>query len=192
LRLGAGCAADPGDAPKSVTDGSTPIAETGSPSSGTGSGTGGVVGTGDTGGVIPPGSGTGTSSGIGDSGIGDSGIDAPLPTEASTGSHDATVDSPVTPPPVDATSPSDAHDAKVAVGDGGSCLANIPASCPDCQTQNASDKPVCEMYIQCYLTNDCNPSMACGQNSGICGVNTVGGGSAPQSAAIATYNCACP
>jgi hypothetical protein len=59
-------------------------------------------------------------------------------------------------------------------------------------TQNASDMPICEKYIQCYIQNDCDPTTACGQNSGICGVNTVGGGNAPESAAVATYMCACP
>ena len=59
-------------------------------------------------------------------------------------------------------------------------------------TQNASDMPICEKYIQCYIMNDCDPTTACGQNSGICGVNTVGGGNAPMSAAVTTYMCACP
>jgi hypothetical protein len=54
-----------------------------------------------------------------------------------------------------------------------------------------SDMPICEMYLTCYANNNCNPADACGSNDGVCGVNTVGGGSAPQSAAVATYNCAC-
>lgn len=72
------------------------------------------------------------------------------------------------------------------------CLQNIPGNCPDCMTQNASDKPICEKYIQCFITNDCNPHMACGSNNGVCGVNTIGGGYAPYNAAVATYDCACP
>jgi hypothetical protein len=47
-------------------------------------------------------------------------------------------------------------------------------------------------YIPCYIANNCDPSTACGQNDGVCGVNTLGGGSAPQTAAIATFKCACP
>jgi hypothetical protein len=77
--------------------------------------------------------------------------------------------------------------------DGFGCLLNIPANCPNCMTQNASDKPICEQYIQCYITQGCNPNNACGTNpSGVCGVNTIGGGYAPEMAAVATYDCACP
>jgi hypothetical protein len=78
------------------------------------------------------------------------------------------------------------------VADGISCLTSIPAGCPDCKTQNSSDEPICQQYLQCFIKNDCNPSTACGDNTGICGVNTVGGGEAPYTAAVATYNCACP
>jgi hypothetical protein len=59
-------------------------------------------------------------------------------------------------------------------------------------TQNASDMPKCEMYLQCFAANDCNPMDACGSNDGVCGVNTLGGGEAPLMAATQTYNCACP
>jgi hypothetical protein len=59
-------------------------------------------------------------------------------------------------------------------------------------TMNASDKPICQQYLDCYLAQSCNPANACGQNSGVCGVNTIGGGNAPRDAAVATYNCACP
>jgi hypothetical protein len=79
-----------------------------------------------------------------------------------------------------------------AAPDGAACLVNIPSSCPNCATQNANDKPVCEQYIQCFITNACDPAAACGSNTGICGVNTVGGGEAPYGAAVATYDCACP
>ncbi len=81
---------------------------------------------------------------------------------------------------------------EVSVGDGGCNLASIPAKCPNCMTQNASDKPVCQTYVRCFLTNDCNPNTACGSNDGVCGVNKIGGGEAPYSAAVATYDCACP
>ncbi len=81
------------------------------------------------------------------------------------------------PPPVDA---------------GPDCLKNIPSTCPNCMTQNAGDMASCQKFITCYLTNSCNPSDACGQMDGICGVNKVGVGSSPQTAALATYACACP
>jgi hypothetical protein len=82
--------------------------------------------------------------------------------------------------------------AEASVGDGGCNLLNIPASCPDCKTMNASDIPICQKYLMCFSDHGCNPSTACGLNDGICGVNTVGGGEAPYQAAVATYNCACP
>jgi hypothetical protein len=86
-----------------------------------------------------------------------------------------------------------ANDAGVAdAADAGGCLANIPAACPICQTQNASDQPTCEKYITCYETNNCNPADFCGNANQVCGVNTIGGGTAPQMAALATYMCACP
>jgi len=60
-------------------------------------------------------------------------------------------------------------------------------------TQNQSDHPVCEKYLTCYATNNCNPSASCSTNpDGVCGVNKIGGGTAPQTYAIQTYNCACP
>lgn len=76
---------------------------------------------------------------------------------------------------------------------GANCLENIPPNCPVCQTQNASDKPKCMEYLQCYLDNNCNPADPCGSNpDAICGVNHIGGGNAPKDAAVQTYNCACP
>jgi hypothetical protein len=58
---------------------------------------------------------------------------------------------------------------------------------------NASDMPACEKYLTCYETNDCNPADTCGSDpDAVCGVNTVGGGEAPHTAAVATYTCACP
>jgi hypothetical protein len=58
--------------------------------------------------------------------------------------------------------------------------------------QNASDKPHCELYIQCFITNNCDPKSACAADDGVCGVNTIGGGTPPLTAAVATFNCACP
>jgi hypothetical protein len=79
-----------------------------------------------------------------------------------------------------------------ATPDGAACLLAIPSSCPNCMTQNASDAPTCQLYLQCFIANGCDPSTACGSNTGVCGVNTIGGGEAPYSAALATYSCACP
>jgi hypothetical protein len=79
---------------------------------------------------------------------------------------------------------------EASFGDGG-CLQDISASCA-CKTQNASDMPICQRYVMCFATNNCNPNTACGTNSGVCGVNTIGGGEAPYTAAVTTYNCACP
>jgi hypothetical protein len=76
--------------------------------------------------------------------------------------------------------------------DAACALQNIPSSCPNCMTQNASDMPVCEMYVRCFIQNSCNPGTACGSNDGVCGVNTIGGGEAPYQAAVQTYDCACP
>jgi hypothetical protein len=72
-----------------------------------------------------------------------------------------------------------------------SCLVIVPPTCPDCMTENPSDQPACERSLTCFRVNQCNPADACGQASGICGVNTLGGGSAPLLAATATYECAC-
>lgn len=74
--------------------------------------------------------------------------------------------------------------------DAGSCLEKVPASCPDCVTQNAGDAVVCRLYLQCFAT--CNPSQPCAAPDGVCGVNTLGGGTAPYMAAVTTYRCACP
>jgi hypothetical protein len=72
-------------------------------------------------------------------------------------------------------------------------LENIPAACPTCDdAQNPGDVPKCEEYLQCYITNGCNPNAPCGDNDAICGVNTIGGGQAPRSTAMAVYDCACP
>ena len=70
------------------------------------------------------------------------------------------------------------------------CLDAIPASCPDCVTQNPGDATLCRQYLRCFAT--CDPSQPCGAPDGVCGVNTLGGGMAPYAAAVATYRCACP
>jgi len=77
-------------------------------------------------------------------------------------------------------------------GDASACLAKIPSTCPDCVTQNPSDKPICEKYLTCFADHDCNPGGTCASSDGVCGVNTIGGGEAPFMAATQTYDCACP
>ena len=142
------------------------------------------------------GGGGATGGGSGAGGAGGTGGSSELEAGTDTGPNDATI--------VDTGSGTATHDAVVAdvassdvgvpdvSGDAANCLNNIPASCPDCMTQNASDEPKCEDYIQCFLNNDCNPSTSCGSMDGICGVNTIGGGLAPYNAAVVTYMCACP
>jgi hypothetical protein len=51
--------------------------------------------------------------------------------------------------------------------------------------------PKCQEYLGCFSSQQCNPASPCGQLSGVCGWNTLGGGLAPYDAAVATYNCAC-
>jgi hypothetical protein len=130
-----------------------------------------------------------------DSGGGGGFPDATSPPGTDAGGVDAT--------PVDATSGNEASLPEAApedvgapdvveVADGSACLENIPATCPNCMVQNAGDMAKCEMYLQCFAANDCNPADACASNDGVCGVNTIGGGEAPLMAATQTYMCACP
>jgi hypothetical protein len=80
------------------------------------------------------------------------------------------------------------------------CLNSIPATCNVCQSQNSGDVTTCKnVYLPCYVNHNCNPNDnaqgQCGYQDGVCGVNRLGGGSAPQTAAINTYACAmckCP
>ena len=184
LGLLTACAADAGDASKSSTAGVTVTNQEagasgndGSPGTGVDSGAGGG---GDAGGVSDFDTGMADSTATSNGDASGGGVDAPF--------ADATAGADTSPPPeasVD-TGPPPPLDA------GPDCLKNIPASCPNCMTMNASDMPNCEKYIACYLANSCNPADACGSNDGVCGVNTIGGGSAPETAAEATYACACP
>jgi hypothetical protein len=181
LGLVTACAADAGDASKALAtgviadgDGGGIVGNDGSESTGVDSAGGGADGAG--GGGFDAGSSDSTTVSSNDGGsletsVADVGAspDTSAPPEASVDTGPA--------PPIDA---------------GPDCLKNIPASCPNCMTMNASDMPACEKYIACYLTNSCNPTDACGGTDGVCGVNMVGGGSAPQTAAEATYACACP
>jgi hypothetical protein len=183
------CAADQGDLLKSSFSD-----EESDNDSSTGLGAGGGGGTGGAGGEGFGGTG-GASSGGDAGGTGGTG-GGELEASTDTGPNDATI--------VDTGSGTTTRDAVVSdmassdvgipdvSGDAANCLNNIPASCPDCMTQNASDQPKCEDYIQCFLNNDCNPSTSCGSMDGVCGVNTIGGGLAPYNAAMTTYMCACP
>jgi hypothetical protein len=196
------CAADPGDASK-TTEGITTTPDGGGVGmlgSDSGAGGGGLDSGGGGGGLDSGGGGgfvdvsssspdatqmmTVNDSG-GGTGLMDSGgvVDAP-----STG-PEASMDAATGP---EASIPDAAKEASPPVDAGPDCLKNIPATCPDCMTQNASDKPACEMYITCYMTNSCDPTTACGDNDGVCGVNKIGGGEAPEQAAMTTYMCACP
>ena len=76
-------------------------------------------------------------------------------------------------------------------GGGGHCLDNIPMSCPNCVTQNPSEQARCLQFLDCYRTYDCDPATACGQSSGVCGVNVIGGPSSARDASVVTYQCAC-
>jgi len=166
-RIAAGCAADPGDPPKGTA---------GDPASGDDGAS--ALGTTSSGGVVARGSDGAPAGGDGEG--------------VATGDDAATVAAPV--PEASVASAADATTATTldaAPPDGSACLASIPPSCPSCATQNASDHPICEQYIQCFITNGCDPSMSCGSSTGVCGVNTVGGGNAPYAAAVATYQCAC-
>jgi hypothetical protein len=112
----------------------------------------------------------------------------PVP-EAGSEADDASDASTEVAAPSDAT----AFDAIVEANVDAACnLSMIPSSCPNCATQNASDAPICQMYLRCFIDNGCNPATACGSNDGMCGVNKIGGGEAPYQAAVQTYDCACP
>jgi len=107
-------------------------------------------------------------------------------------------------PDAPADAPADSNDASAldtGVADASACVASLEtiatsdAGACRCNPQNASDIPYCQQYVACYATNDCNPhdnsNGQCGYQDGVCGVNTLGHGTAPQSAAIASFDCAC-
>ena len=64
-------------------------------------------------------------------------------------------------------------------------------SCEDFVT-NQSEAPNCQRYVQCYQQFWCLPGQPCREPDGTCGVNTLGGGTEPQTAAEAVWDCACP
>ncbi len=60
---------------------------------------------------------------------------------------------------------------------------------------NMGDVATCQRYVACYETNNCNAADSCSTNPDGCGVNKIGGGNLPQTAAEAVYTCAecsCP
>jgi|HubBroStandDraft_6_1064221.scaffolds.fasta_scaffold42321_2 hypothetical protein len=173
LCFSAACAADPGDPLKTVSDGSgLPVTE--NPDAGGG----------DIGDDAPFGDDSSASEmetgAVGGDDAGDMSSDA----DQGGGQPEA---GPETGPGLDANSA-----PETSVGDGGCNLQSIPTSCPNCATQNQSDMPICKTYLMCFSTNGCDPHTACGSNDGTCGVNKLGGGEAPYTAAVATYDCACP
>jgi hypothetical protein len=103
-----------------------------------------------------------------------------------------------------ADAPADSNDASpldTGVADASACVTSLDviamsdAGACRCNPQNASDIPYCQLYVACYATNHCNPhdngNGQCGYLNGVCGVNTLGHGTAPQSAAITAFDCAC-
>jgi hypothetical protein len=74
-------------------------------------------------------------------------------------------------------------------GAGGSGSGGSGWDCiKQCSTQTQSDLKMCQNYLSCYVTNNCNPS-TCGGQDQVCGVNTLGGGTAPKQIADSAYSC---
>ncbi len=85
-----------------------------------------------------------------------------------------------------------------------SCIAKElnsqgPSGCGLCVNINSSDVPLCKAYLLCYFLHICNPVTGkdstgadCVGNTGVCGINAIGGGNAPRDAAVASFTCACP
>lgn len=73
----------------------------------------------------------------------------------------------------------------------GHCLAGWEgSSCDTCSGQTQSDRLSCRLYIDCYITNDCDPA-TCGSVEQVCGVNRLGNGLAPKDIADTVYGCMC-
>ncbi len=72
------------------------------------------------------------------------------------------------------------------------CLQNPPVSCDTC-AENTIDPSGCQILINCYKVNACNPADACGASDGVCGVNTLDVTSGVEPAAAKEiYSCDCP
>lgn len=181
IAMAAACAADSGDAAKTLEDGMAPLqgASGGSVMLG---GDGSYGGQDSTTGNVDNGGGSTSSSGIGAT-SGSSGSSSSSSSSASGSNGGSSGGS-------DATASDGASTEAAPIVDGAACLIDT-GTCAVCATQNSSDVPKCMQYLSCYETNGCNPHTACGSMDSVCGVNTIGGGNAPQTAAIATYDCAC-
>lgn len=82
-----------------------------------------------------------------------------------------------------------------ALGDGGSlggCMSDWRSTpCgATCTSQTQSDRAACSLYLDCFAGNSCGPS-TCGGIDDICGVNTIGFGTAPRDIANQVYGCLC-
>jgi hypothetical protein len=57
-----------------------------------------------------------------------------------------------------------------------------------CSQQTQDDLKMCANYLACYKANACGPT-TCGGQDQVCGVNKIGGGTAPKDIADQTYAC---
>jgi hypothetical protein len=75
----------------------------------------------------------------------------------------------------------------------GGCLDHVGEVCDHCDDGNQGDITKCHEYITCFETEGCDPADSCAtSNDGICGVNNVGGGTAPRDQARNTWeDCGC-
>jgi len=81
-------------------------------------------------------------------------------------------------------------DASCTGGVGGACLTNWRSTTcgATCTSQTQSDRKMCATYLDCYAAHDCGPS-SCGSQDDVCGVNKLGGGTAPKTVADQVYAC---
>jgi hypothetical protein len=75
----------------------------------------------------------------------------------------------------------------------GTCLASRPAGCECADSPNINPNEIaeCQVYVDCFIDNACSPTATCADNDGVCGVNTLGGGTAPFNHASWVFSCAC-
>ena len=59
-----------------------------------------------------------------------------------------------------------------------------------CTQETQADRKVCQVYVDCYLTNNCGPS-SCGGPNDVCGVNVIrpASGTVPKIIADQVYQC---
>lgn len=75
-------------------------------------------------------------------------------------------------------------------GETNSCLIPLPEGC-ECDPVNATSVADCEMILDCYIENECDPTTCSTSNDDLCGVNTLGTHGEPMDAATEAYACAC-